>query len=196
MNGRVLLDCIEVCLWDGPLCLRASVVAFNNESTMRILEVIIDIALFLFEKLKELVLFLLELIISLMKKLYEKFDEVSVPEKAIFLNTALAFLAVVLPVASFRIPAFGSDYYVNNPLAVYLIGITIFMFASLYFSWRYIPAARVLLNAYYLFWVIYIPLADGFTRAQPHSISFGFYLNIIVPVIYIVASGLHWMGER
>ncbi|HPA72703.1 MAG TPA: hypothetical protein PKY31_10565, partial [Spirochaetota bacterium] len=76
---------------------------------MRILEVIIDIALFLFEKLKELVLFLLELIISLMKKLYEKFDEVSLPEKAIFLNTALAFLAVVLPVASFRIPAFGSD---------------------------------------------------------------------------------------
>jgi hypothetical protein len=163
---------------------------------MRFLEIIVDIVMFLYEKLKELVIFVLELIVTLMRKLYEKFDDISVPEKAIFLNTALAFLAVVLPVAKFRIPLFNSDYYVNNPLAVYLIGIAIFMFITLYFSWKYIPVARVLLNAYYLFWVFYVLLAEGLTKAQPHQVSFGYYLNIVVPVIYIVASALHWMQER
>lgn len=163
---------------------------------MRIIEIIIDIALFVYEKLKELVLFVLELIIALMRKLYEKFDEVSVPEKAIFLNTGLAFLAVVLPVAVFRMPALDITWYVNNPLAVYLVGIAIFMFASLYFNWKYTPVARVLLNAYYLFWVFYILLVEGLTRAQPHQVSFGYYMNIIVPIIYIVASGMHWLNER
>jgi len=163
---------------------------------MRILEIILDILLFVYEKLKELAFFLLELIITLMKKLYEKFDEVSVPGKAIFLNTVPAFFAVVLPVAKFRIPAFGSDYYVNNPLAVYLIGIAILMFASLYFAWRWIHPARVLLNAYYLFWVFYILLGEGLTRAQPHSITFGYYLNIAVPFVYIAASAAHWLQDN
>ncbi len=176
--------------------MRAAAPPRPTVNKMRILEIIVDILLFLFEKLKELALFVLELVIAFLKKLYEKFDEVCLAEKVIFLNTITAFFAVVLPVAKFRIPAFRSDYYVNNPLAVYLVGIAILMFASLYFFRRWVHPVRVLLNAYYLFWVFYILLAEGLTRAEPHSICFGYYLNIAAPVVYMAASGAHWLQDR
>lgn len=155
---------------------------------MRFFEIVLDILQFLFEKVKALLSFFLQLIIAIFSRLFEKFSEIDLPEKVIFLNTIPAFFAVILPVASFRFPRLNMEWYVNNPLAVYMIGIVIFMVLSLYVRWRFFPWIRVIINAYYLFWVIYIPLAKGFTPAQPHSICVGYYLNIAVPVVYLLAS--------
>jgi hypothetical protein len=151
----------------------------------RIIDTTIDIVSFLFEKAKELFFFLLDLLREVVRRVYEKFIEVSVPEKIVFLTTIAAFLAVILPVAKFYI--FRSWFYVNNPLAVYMVAIAAIMFASVYFQGRLALVLRLALNAYYLFWVIYIPLSQGLTRAQPHSVCIGYYLNILVPLTYMGA---------
>jgi hypothetical protein len=155
---------------------------------MRFLEMLIDIIRFLYDKLKALLFLLLELFIAVLNKLFEKFSDSDIFEKAIFLNTITAFFAVILPVARFTFPRLGMEWYVNNPLAVYMIGIAIYMFASLYIRWRVITWGRIIINAYYLFWAVYIPLAEGFTKAQPHAICWGYYLNIVVPIVYLLAS--------
>ncbi|HON79360.1 MAG TPA: hypothetical protein PK544_12770 [Spirochaetota bacterium] len=161
---------------------------------MRILDLLLDVGAFVFQKLKDIFLFLLDIALQLLSHLYNKFLEVRLPEKVVYINTFLAFLAVVLPVAKFYI--FESWFYVNNPLAVYMIGIAMVMFGSLYVSGLYVFIARIVLNSYYLVWVIYIPLAEGLTRANPHWIIFGYFLNIAVPVIYILAGLWSYFDER
>ncbi len=155
---------------------------------MRFFETVSDVLQFLFEKLKALLAFFLQLIIAIFSKLFEKFSEIDIPEKVIFLNIVPAFFAVILPVASFHFPRLNMEWYVNNPLAVYMIGIAIVMFVSLYVRWRFFSWIRIIINAYYLFWIIYIPLAKGFTPAEPHTICVGYYFNIAVPVVYLLAS--------
>jgi hypothetical protein len=62
------------------------------------------------------------------------------------------------------------------------------MHISLYFTGMMKLLTRIIINAYYLFWVIYIPLAGELTKADPYEITFGYYLNIAAPAIYIAAS--------
>ncbi len=77
-----------------------------------------------------------------------------------------------------------------------MIGIAIGMFASIYFPGKIIMILRITLNAYYLVWMIIIPLTSGFTKANPHTIYFGYYLNLIVPLIYIFASSYSYLSDR
>ncbi len=134
----------------------------------------------------EIIVFLKRIILAVIERIWSKFLDISIPEKVIFLNTIPALLAIILPVARFYV--FERYYDINNPLAVYMIGIVILMFASLYIKGTVIFAARLAVNGYYLFWIIYIPLAGELTKAQPHEITAGYYLNIVVPAIYILAS--------
>lgn len=150
---------------------------------MNVLQRILEtIAAFIIES----VLFLKRIFITVFERIWSKFLDISIPEKIIFLNTIPALFAIVLPVARFYI--FERYFNINNPLAVYMIGIVIIMFASLYIRSTIIFPVRLVLNGYYLFWVIYIPLAGELTKAQPHEIYAGYYLNIIVPAVYILAS--------
>ena len=128
----------------------------------------------------------LNFIYNILSRVYEKFLDVSIPEKIVFLNTVPAFLAVILPVARYYI--FDTWFYINNSLAVYMLAIVIVMYASLYFSGIKKLLARLVINAYYLFWIIYLPLAGELTKADPFEITAGYYLNIAAPVIYIAAS--------
>mgnify|MGYP000903937375 FL=1 len=153
---------------------------------MRITDMLLDITVYLLTLIKNLLLWVFNLLFQIGTSLYEKFQEITLPEKVIFLNIIGAFFAVVLPMAKFYI--FESYSYTNNPLAVYLIGIAMIMFASVYFRGFYVLVIRVALNAYYLAWVIYLPMADKITKADPHTLTVGYYLNIIVPVVYILAA--------
>lgn len=159
---------------------------------MRFLETIIDLLGFLLIKLKDAFLFLAGLAMDLLQRVYEKFLSLSVAEKVIFLNAVPAFFAVILPVARYTI--FETWFYINNPLAVYMIGIVIIMFISLYFEGRVKFIVRLLLNGYYLFWVVYLPLAGELTKANPHEITAGYYINIAVPVLYLAASGFCYLS--
>jgi hypothetical protein len=134
----------------------------------------------------EILSFFIKIFFSAINRIWEKFQKISLAEKIIYLNIIPAFFAIILPVAQFNI--FGSYSNVNNPLGVHLIGIIVIMIASSYLNGLKRLLARTLINAYYLFWIIFIPLSSGLTKAQPHDICFGYYLNIAVPVIFIAAS--------
>ncbi|MFH0976879.1 MAG: hypothetical protein V1874_13945 [Spirochaetota bacterium] len=134
----------------------------------------------------EIIRFLGRMLASLAEKIRQKFLDASISEKIIYLNIIPAFFAIILPVARFHI--FGNNFEVNNPLAIHLIVIIIIMFASSYLHELKRLLVRSLLNAYYLFWVLFIYFTGTLTKARPYEISFGFYLNIAVPVIFISAA--------
>ncbi len=157
---------------------------------MKIIEIFADLIGYLIIRIKELISFLIDLIFDLLRRIYLKFQEINFSEKVVFLNIFLAFFAVIVPVARFYI--FESYFYINNPLAVYLIGIVILMFASIYFTGLIKLVLRLLINGYYLFWIIYLPLAGELTKAEPYELYFGYYLNIAVPVIFIIFSALSY----
>ncbi|MCX7677878.1 MAG: hypothetical protein N2316_01535 [Spirochaetes bacterium] len=155
---------------------------------MRIFELIVSIGSFLFEKIKILIFFVIQFIVFLFMKIFDKFREVDFPEKIIFINTIAAAFAVVMPVARFELPRLGFEWYVNSPLAVYMIGIAFIMVGTIYFRFSFFQWVRIAVNAYYLFWIVYIPLTEGLVKANPHRICAGYYLNVIVPIVYLGAS--------
>jgi hypothetical protein len=147
-----------------------------------ILEILEKIATLLIDIIRAVLNFIYEVL----SRVYDKFLDVSIPEKIVFLNTVPAFLAVILPVARYYM--FDTWFYINNSLAVYMLAIVIIMFTSLYFTGLIKLISRLLINAYYLFWIIYLPLAGEITKANPYDITSGYYINIAVPGIYIAAS--------
>jgi hypothetical protein len=134
----------------------------------------------------EIIRFLWKMLVALISKIRQKFLNASISEKIIYLNIIPAFFAIILPVARFHI--FGNYFEVNNPLAIHLIAIIIVMFASSYLYELKRLLVRSLINAYYLFWVLFMFFTGTLTKARPYEISFGFYLNIAVPVIFISAA--------
>lgn len=153
---------------------------------MKLLAEIVDLLVFAIVKIKEIVRALAAILMELLDRGYRKFMEIGISEKLIVVTTIPAFLAVVLSVAQYYI--FESYFYINNPLAVYMIGIVLVMLASVFFNGGVKCAVRVLVNGYYLGWIIYLPLAGELTKANPYSLRVGYYMNIAVPILYIVAS--------
>ena len=144
----------------------------------------------LFDKFKNMILSILVLPLKILNLIYNKYLDLSMPDKIIFLNSFLAFFAIILPVARYYI--FETYFYINNPLAVYMIGIVLIMFISLYYRGSIKLIIRLLINSYYLFWIVYIPLAGELTKADPHEICIGYYINIAVSIIFIISSLLSY----
>jgi len=132
-------------------------------------------------------------IINIIRNIFEwlvnKFLETSIFEKAIVITHILAFLAVVLPVARYYI--FAEYFKVNNPLAVYLIAVFFLMFITTFFPSFIKLIIREIINGYYLFWVIYVHLSQGIIKT-PYELTAGYYMNIIVPIIYMILSILSY----
>ncbi len=146
------------------------------------------------EFLLSIVRLLKTIALAIKNALWEKYLKISLPEKIIILNIVPAFFAIILPVARFKI--FDSYFYVNNPLAVYLLGIAILMPVSGYLKNIIKLAIRLAVNLYFLFWIIYIPLAEQLTKAKPHEIYFGYYLNIAVPAVFIIMSLISYYTDK
>jgi len=119
------------------------------------------------------------------QKLLEKFLEINIFEKGVVLGTILTFVAVVAPMARYRI--FDSYFTINNPIAHYLIGIALVMVVTVYFPGLISMIIRVVLNILYLIDIIYLQAAHEISKA-PYEITAGYFLNIIVPAAYIVLS--------
>jgi hypothetical protein len=158
----------------------------RETDVMRILSEIVDVLAYVAIKLKDWAVAFIGLVGDLASRGYGRFSEASTVEKLIVINAVPAFLAVVLPVAKYYI--FESYFYINNPLAVYLIGIVLIMCGSIFFGGKVRFLVRALINVYYIIWVVYLPLAGELTKAQPHTITPWYSLNIIVPAAYIVLS--------
>ncbi len=140
--------------------------------------------------LADLVLWIFNTIKKILVIVFEKFLEINIFEKGIVINTFTAFVAVVLPVARYYI--FEQYFYINNPVAHYLIGIVMIMLVTVYFPGLATMLVRIAVSLLYLADVIYLHSAHEISKA-PYEITAGYYLNVAVPIIYIVlaaASGL------
>lgn len=131
--------------------------------------------------------------VGIFKGAVEKFLDINIFEKLTVIATIPAFFAVVMAMGKYYI--FETFFYLNNPLAVYMIGIVIFMYFSIYVKNIITFALREIFNLYYLFWVFYIHLGRGIAKVQ-YELTFGYYLNIAVPVLFAVLSLLSFLIYR
>ena len=118
----------------------------------------------------------------------DKLIRISIFDKLILINTVFAIFGIVLPVARYYI--FESYFYINNSLAVYLIGIVIIMLLSIFFPKTTGVIIRILINAYYLFWIVYLHISGELTKADPYELSIGYYFNLAIPFLFLVLSFL------
>jgi hypothetical protein len=128
---------------------------------------------------------------NILKTVLEWFLALSLLNKVIVVNTVISFLAVTLPIAKFFI--FESWAGINNPIGVYLIFIVIFMIASTFFHGAAVLTVRLVLNVWYLVYLIIMYSSHSISHA-PYVISFGFFFNIIAPLVYMAASVLVFLS--
>lgn len=143
--------------------------------------------------ISQLIYGLWDLVARQFKKLARVFTDANIYEKIIVFMTVLSLLAVVMAMGRYRI--FDTWFYINNPLAVYMIGIVAFMLLTVYLQHVAFTIARVLLNLYHLVWVVIIHFGQGIIKA-PYELTAGYYLNLLVPVIYIVLSALSQLVKK
>ncbi len=150
-----------------------------------ILNLILDLFAWMYEWAKNLLL-----------AVVNKFLEINPFEKAIVAATLLAFLSVVLPVGDYVI--FDSVFTINNPIAHYMIGITLVMIATVYFPGLVAMIARIALNLLYMIYIIYLHTSGGISKA-PYTLAAGYYFNIVTSVVYMACallSGLFYRDGR
>ncbi len=129
-----------------------------------------------------------------LEKLLNIFLELNAFEKGIVITCVGGLFAVVLSVGRYYI--FDTWFYINNPLAVYMIGLTGFMLITTLFQHLAVMALRVILNIWYLAAILIIHLSDGIIMA-PYELTAGYFVNLVVPVVFIVLSGLsNILGQR
>lgn len=150
-----------------------------------ILNLILDLFAWAYDRAKNLLL-----------AMVNKFLEINPFEKAIVAATLLAFLSVVMPVGKYVI--FDSLFTINNPIAHYMIGITLVMIATVYFPGPVAMIARILLNLLYMIYILYLHSTGGISKA-PYELAAGYYFNIVTSAVYMVCallSGILYRESR
>jgi len=132
-----------------------------------------------------IIVWLFNLVKQLCRKVLDKFMEINLCEKAIVISTIIAFAAVVVPMAQYRI--FDADFSINNPVAHYMVGIVLVMVVTIYVPGFIAMVIRVFLNSLYLADIIYLQATHEISKA-PYELTVGYYLNIIIALVYIVLS--------
>ncbi|MCX8124619.1 MAG: hypothetical protein N3F66_10730 [Spirochaetes bacterium] len=122
------------------------------------------------------------------------YRELEVQEKIIIVLSIVSVVIPILPIARFYI--FESWYYVNNPLAVYFIGIIIIMVIASVIQRPWLMIARLIVIVYYLFWMVYLPIGNLITKAKPYELAYGYYVNIIISVLYVILCGFSLFAIR
>ena len=141
---------------------------------MWFIEFIIDIIRQIFEWIK-----------TALSWMYEKFLNMNIFEKGIILTFIPAFFAITLTFAEYQI--FGRSRSLGNPIGHYLIGIVIVMYITHHIKHIASMIVRIILNGYYLFWAVYVHFSGDIARVS-YSLSIGYYINIVVPFIFIMLS--------
>lgn len=124
---------------------------------------------------------------SILRRIWEWFDDLLILDKIIVLNTLTAFLAIVLPVAKYYI--FETWFSINNPLAVYMIFIVAIMWISIFKKMKSLYIIGIISSLWYVIYIIYLMFSHGFSHA-PYSLSYGIFFNIAAPLIFCGAAFL------
>jgi hypothetical protein len=136
---------------------------------------------------------LFELVRRQVMSLISLFLDLNIFEKGIVLSTFLSMGAVISAVGKYYI--FERWFYINNPLAVHLIAVVVIMVVTSFYYKSLFFLVRILLNGYYLFWVFLIQSRGLMT--EPYQLTFGYYFNIAVPLLYIILSvASHIAGRK
>lgn len=130
----------------------------------------------------DIIAILINLVKRICKMVFDKFLDVNVFEKGIVIATILAFAAVVLPMARYYM--FEQYYSINNPVAHYMMGITLIMLVTVYYQGLVALLVRLVINGIYLCGIIYLGAAHEISKA-PYEISAGYYLNFVAPLVYM-----------
>ena len=120
----------------------------------------------------------------------EWFLEINFFEKLIVITAVPSFFAIILPVARYYI--FETWFMINNPLAVYLIGIVFVMGVTIFFPGTLSLIIREFLNGLYLANVILMQVSHNISKA-PYELSTGYYVNLAVPVIFMILGLLSYL---
>lgn len=143
--------------------------------------------------LRDLIYSVADFLAALLRRAFEWFSGLELYSRIIVLNTATAFFAIVLPVGKYFI--FDTWFAINNPLAVYMIFITMIMFGTIFLSgMRWVFPLRIISNGWYLGAVFYLWVTHSFSMA-PYEISYGIIFNLAAPVVYGAMSLLIFMEE-
>jgi len=145
------------------------------------------------ETIKEILYTLGSYCAKLIGMSWDWFNGLDLLNKIIVLNTFTALFAVVLPIAKYYI--FESWFEINNPVALYLVLISGVMFATVFFRGFIAAAVRVILNLWYLVWIIIVASSHGISHA-PYVLSTGFYFNLIAPLVYMIAAVMVFISEN
>ena len=159
---------------------------------MGILNKLLDVIVSLFEILKDLLFAIGSFCADKLRAAIEWFMELNIFNKIIVANTIASFFAITLSIAKYYI--FETWLPINNPVAVYLIFITIFMLVSIFFHNQIIFGVRIFLNLWYLLYIVYMWTFNAISKA-PYILSTGFAFNLIVPIVYIAASVLVFLSN-
>jgi hypothetical protein len=145
------------------------------------------------DTLKELLYSIGSFFAGLIRTAIDWFLGLDLLSRIIVINTATAFLAIVLPIGKYYI--FESWFEINNPLAVYMIVISLVMFGTVFFNgMRWVFPVRIIINGWYFIALVYLWVTHSFSHA-PYSISYGIIFNLAAPVVYGVVSVLIFLEE-
>jgi len=158
------------------------------------LDVILDFIAKMISYIMSFINWAADILLRFMEYCVSIFRELEIPEKIIVLLSIVSVIIPILPIARFYI--FESWYYVNNPLAVYFIGIIILMVISSLVQKPWILIARLIIIVYYLIWMIYLPIGNLITKAKPYELVYGYYINIVVSIVYIGLCGFSLFNMR
>lgn len=116
-------------------------------------------------------------------------------DKAIVLTAIPAVFPVIFPPAKFFI--FDKWDYSNNTFSVYMIGLVFAMGVTMFIKRLWVTIFRAIINIAFLVWTLYMWLGNEITHADPHVVTWSFYFNLIVPVLYLIFSSLSYVfGEE
>ena len=144
-------------------------------------------------QLKELLYTIGELFAAMVKRVLSLFLGLEFLNQAILINGITAFFAIILPVGKYYI--FETWFEINNPQAVYLIGIVFIMIGTMYIPVKAAFVIRLICNLWYLLWLLVVSVTGTISHA-PYEISSGYFFNIAAPVIYLILSGLYYFNKK
>jgi len=117
------------------------------------------------------------------KKILGFYQKINIYDKLIIFNSFTSFLAIFLPIAEYQL--FDTTFFINNPLAVYLLMITFLMSISVFIKNTPFLIIKISSNIYYLIWVIIIEKTNQISQG-PYELCPGYFINIIAPLLYII----------
>jgi len=145
------------------------------------------------EQLKELLYLTGELFVRLVNRIFSWFLNLEFFNQAIIVNGITAFFAILLPIAKYNI--FETWFEINNPQAVYMIGIVFIMIVTIYIPVTIAFAVRAVVNTWYLLWIVIVSATGNISHA-PYELSIGYFFNIAAPVVFLILSGLYYFSKR